>query len=211
MTRVYSLKFYFSIENNRNDTLDYSFNINIQSQETSNIVCCSVNTVTYHVFTLPFEFIKLVSIGNIFPNIVFNNVIELWIHDIVPFQYEFFLRITQSFPLLQRLFVTDLTSLSYQRKKSPNNIQADQIVKYPHLILLDIKGLNNDCIEQFLNETKTYLPCLTILRVSYEQLQITTEDFTREVTRKNCANVRRLITGREIVGSKDYHNYFPLL
>ncbi|CAF1208313.1 unnamed protein product [Adineta steineri] len=211
MTRVYSLKFYFSIENNRNDTLDYSFNINIQSQETSNIVCYSVKTVTYHVFTLPFEFIKLVSIGNIFPNIVFNNVIELWIHDIIPFQHEFFLRITQSFPLLQHLFVTDLTSLSYKRKKSPNNIQADQIVKYPHLILLDIKGLNNDCIEQFLNETKTYLPCLTILRVSYEQLQITTEDFTREVTRKNCANVRRLITEREIVSSKNYHHYFPLL
>ncbi|CAF4281013.1 unnamed protein product, partial [Adineta steineri] len=122
----------------------------------------------------------IVSIGNIFPNIVFNNVIELWIHDIIPFQHEFFLRITQSFPLLQHLFITDLTSLSYKRKKSPNNIQADQIVKYPHLILLDITGLNNDYIEQFLNETKTYLPCLTILCVSYEQLQITTEDFTRE-------------------------------
>ena len=67
-------------------------------------------------------------------------------------------------------------------------------------------------VEQFLNETKTHLPCLTELNLSkYEDLRIVTNDFTRKETRRNCANVRRLITGYEIVGSKDYHAYFPLM
>jgi hypothetical protein len=185
--------------------------MNIGYQELSNIVCFTVNTAVYHIFTLPFEFVKLISIGKVFPNIIFNNVIELWVHDDVSFEHEFFLRIAQAFPLLKSFYVSDGIPLSYNANKSSDNIQSHRIVDYSHLTSLDITRTGIDCIEQFLNETKTHLPRLTELRIIYEGLRIVTEDFTRETTRRNCANVTRLITGRQIVGSKDYHIYFPLL
>jgi hypothetical protein len=218
MSRLYSFKFYLSAVNNSDDLGHYLSNNDIKRnymkigcEEVSNIVCLAGNTSTYHIFTLPFEFIELMSIGNIFPNIIFNYVIELWVHDVVPFEHEFFLRIAQAFPLLKILSVSDFSPLSYNVKKSSDNIQSYQIVEYPHLTLLDVTRAGVNYIEQFLNETKTHLPSLAQLNVFYEKLRIITENFTREATRRNCARVTRLNTGRQIVGSKEYHIYFPLL
>jgi hypothetical protein len=59
--------------------------------------------------------------------------------------------------------------------------------------------------------TVKHLPCLTELTVLNEELRIITNNFTRESTRRNCANVKRLIFRKEIVGSKDFHIYFPSL
>ncbi|CAF4439699.1 unnamed protein product, partial [Rotaria magnacalcarata] len=216
--RLHSFKFYLSTEHNINDLVCYLSNndikqnyMNIGYQEVSNIVCFAVDRATYHIFTLPFEFMWLLSIGTIFPNIVFNNVIELSVHDVVPFEHKFFLRIAKAFPLLRNFYVSDLSSLSYNAKKSSDNILSYQIVEYPYLTLLDIARTNTTYVEQFLNETKTHLPSLAELRVGYDDLRIITEDFTREVTRRNCINVTRLITRRQIVGSKDFYIYFPLL
>ncbi|CAM4967806.1 unnamed protein product [Rotaria socialis] len=216
--RLHSFKFYLSTEHNINDLVCYLSNndikqnyMNIGYQEVSNIVCFTFDRATYHIFTLPFEFMWLLFIGTTFPNIVFNNVVELRVHDVVPFEHECFLRIAKAFPLLRKFYVSDLTSLSYNAKKSSDNILSYQIVEYPYLTLLDIGRTNTTYVEQFLNETKTHLPCLAELRVGYDDLRIITEDFTREVTRRNCINVTRLITRRQIVGSKDFYIYFPLL
>jgi hypothetical protein len=218
MSRLYSFKFYLSTEYKRDDLVRYLSNnnmkqnyMNIGYQEVSNIVCYNNDIGTYHIFTLPFEFAKLIVIGNIFPNIIFNNVIELWVEDIVPFKHEFFLRIAHAFPLLKTFIVCDCSPSRYNAKKSSDNIQTYQIVEYLHLTLLDITRVGIDCIEQFLNETRTHLPCLAELRIRYEDLRIVTKDFTREATRRNCANVTRLFSGRQIVGSKDYYIHFPLL
>jgi hypothetical protein len=43
--------------------------------------------------------------------------------------------------------------------------------------------MNIDYVEQFLLEIKSYLPCLTQLRVSYDEL-------TTVKTRRNCAKVK---------------------
>ncbi|CAF1672205.1 unnamed protein product, partial [Adineta ricciae] len=156
-----------------------------------------------------------VSIGNKFPNIIFNNVNELWVRDEVRFEHNFFLRIAQAFPLLKCLHVSDIERLRNDdddANKLSDNIQLHQIIVYPHLSFLSIDMEGTYYVEQFLNETKTHLPCLDHLSLSkYEDLRIVTNDFTREETRRNCANVRRLITENEIVGSKDYHTYFPLV
>jgi len=141
MSRLYSFKFYLSTENNRNDLVRYLSNndikqnyMNIGYQEVSNIVCFTIVTGTYHIFTLSFEFVKLISIGNIFPNIIFNNVTELWVQDMVPFEHEFFLRIAQAFPLLKSFYVSDCTPLSYNAKKSSDNIESLNIFISLHLI-----------------------------------------------------------------------------
>ncbi|CAF2141277.1 unnamed protein product [Rotaria magnacalcarata] len=218
LSRLHSFNFYLSTENNRNDLVRYLSNNNVKQnymntgyQEVSTIVSFSVNTARHHIFTLPFEFIKFLGIGNIFPNIVFKNVIELYVHDVVPFEHEFFLRIAQAFPMLKRFCISHLSRHSHNSKKSTDNIQSHQIVEYPHLTFLDITRVDNNYVEHLLNETKTHLPSLTELHVRYEDLRVATEDFTKELTRRNCANVTRLKTWREIVGSKDFYIYFPLL
>jgi hypothetical protein len=217
-SRLHSFKFYLSTENNRNDFVRYMSNnvikpndVNRGYQELANIISSIVDPVTYHVFTLPFEFVKLLFIGNIFPNILFNYVIELSVHDLVPFEHEFFLKIAKGFPLLKTFSIINITPQSHNAKKSFDSIHSYEIVEYPHLTSLDIARTDMTYTEQFLNENKTHLPCLTELSVSYKDLRIITDDFTRETTRANCVNIKRLITNEQFVGSKDYHICFPLL
>jgi hypothetical protein len=218
MQRLNSFNFYLSTENKSNDLVHYLSNndaqrtyMNIGYREVSSIVCFAVDIGVYHIFTLPFQFEELGFIGSIFPNIVFNYVIRLWVRDRIPFGHEFFLRLAQAVPLLENLHVTSLCTKSYDAKKSSDDVQSYQIVEYPHLTSLDILRTDTHYIEQFIDESKTYLPCLTELTVLYEKLRIITNNFTRESTRHNCANVKRLIFRREIVGSKDFHTYFPSL
>ncbi|CAF5050278.1 unnamed protein product, partial [Rotaria magnacalcarata] len=145
MSRLHSFNFYLSTENNRNDLVRYLSNNNFKQnytntvyQEVSNIISFSACTAAHHVFTLPFEFIMLLDIGNMFPNTVFKNVIELRVHDVVPLEHEFFLRVAQAFPRLQRFYISDLSSESHNSKKSTDTVQPHQIVEYPHLTFLDI-------------------------------------------------------------------------
>jgi hypothetical protein len=65
--------------------------------------------------------------------------------------------------------------------------------------------------EEFLLETKTYLPCLTEFRVNYEQLKGVTENFTRNTTRRNCSQIKQLITEVTLTHSNELSLYFPLL
>ena len=210
-SRLHSFQFYRSTENNKNDLVGYLSNddikrnyMNTGCQEISNIVHFDVDRATYHIFTLPFNFDRLMWVGNRFPNILFNYVIYLSVHDTVQFEHEFFLRIAKAFPLL-KIFLFSMSN------NVTDNIPSHQIVEYPHLTSLDLRWTNISYIEQFLNETKTHLPCLTELKVRYKDLRIVTEDFMKESTRRNCVNVTRLITWRQIVGSKEYYTYFPLL
>jgi hypothetical protein len=219
MSRLTSFNFYLSTQNNKNDFVRYLSNnnikqncVNIGNQAILDFVQNVNHTSIYHIFTLPFQFTRLDFIGNIFPSNTFNYVTELAVYDEVPFEHEFFLRISKAFPNLRRLYVMNSRPLSYDTHISLDNaIQAYEIVEYRHLSFLDITRTSMFYVEEFLNETKTHLPSLIELKVRYEDLRIITQDFTRETTRLNCANVKRLVINRIIAGSKDYYSYFPLL
>ncbi len=156
MQRLNSFNFYLSTENKRNDLVHYLSNndaqrtyMNIGYREVSSIVCFAVDIGVYQVFTLPFQFEELEFIGNIFPNIVFDYVTRLWVRDEVPFGHEFFLRLAQAFPLLEKLHVNSLLT------KSSDDVQSYQLVEYPHLTSLDIMRTDTHYIEQFLDDSKT--------------------------------------------------------
>ena len=213
LSQLNSFKFYISVINNENHFVKYfsKKSQNMKYEPTSDILCCYNNEATYHLFTLPFEFIKMFTIGNRFPNIRFNNVIELWVIDVLPCEHDFFLRISRAFPLLKNFIVSDLKSVLNNDVHLSDNIRSHEMVKYPHLIGLDLTRAGVSCVDQLLNENKTHLPCLNQLRIFYETLRITTGNFTRGPTRRNCANITRLITNRQFAGTKDYYSYFPLL
>jgi len=215
-----SFSFYISTEeNNREDLVRYltknemkQTNLNIKYEQMSNIFSKSSIGSTYHVFTLPFEFSVLTSIGHQFPKIIFDSVIDLWISSDVSFEHEFFLRVAKYFPMLKHFYVMTLNSNFLNKNKSFDDTRRDEpIVEYPHLVLLDLTRTDVDVIDELLNENKTRLPRLNYLSVRYEDLRITTQDFTREATRRNCANVTKLITWRQIVGSQQFHLHFPSL
>jgi len=163
------------------------------------------------VFSLPFMFDHF-QIGLKFPCVIFAHVISLRVYDLVPFEHEFFLRITRSFPLLKDLHVSNSESqLHISSNLSSNDNQMHSIVEYPYLISLDLSDVHIDYVEQFLNETKTHLPRLTELIVNYNQLTIVIENFTRNATRLNCAKVKQLVIVKALAHSKDLYVYFPVL
>jgi hypothetical protein len=165
------------------------------------------------IFSLPFQFDYLKDLGNKFPNIVFSYVTYLLVQDIGPFEHEFFMRIARSFPLLKHLCIwnTESQVLDGRMTFSSDNCQLHSIIEYPHLTILDVQYAHSDYVEQFLNETKTFIPCLTKFAVFVDHLKAVTKDFTREETRRNCAKVKTIFTIDILVHSEDLCLYFPSL
>lgn len=166
-----------------------------------------------HAFSLPFKFHRLANITNNLPNIVFDCVTYLELSDTKAFKYAFFVRVTQCFPSLKYLSVRNLIPSFWILSVDPPPAHDNwcSIIEYPHLISLNICLVDVDYVENFLNHTKTHLPRLMELKVKYDQLETVTENFTRAVTRNNCANVKRLILEESAVDLKDIHHYFPSL
>ena len=167
--------------------------------------------VTCSIFSFPFEFDRLQNLGNQFPDIIFSYVTFLTVDDINPFKHEFFSRIARSFPLLKYLGIynDNPSVLNDGRPFSSDNCQLYSAIEYPHLYSLNVQIAHRAYVEQLLDETKTKLPCLTQLRVLFSNLKYVTKNFTREETRRNCANVKQLFMMDGSGDSSNFYRYFP--
>ncbi len=220
MPRLHSFTFYICACGNRADLFRYVPSQDIQRtvtyvrhQRMANIInYISSCTAIGSIFSLPFAFDRLEDIGNIFPDTVFNYVTYLLVQDVVPFNHEFFIRVARAFPLLNNFRVINIESQSAcDLNISSDGSQSYSIAEYPYLTSLDLRITAADYVEQFLNERKTYVPCLTELTICYDVLRSVTNNFTREETRRNCAKVNRLNMMGTFVHLKDFYFYFPLL
>ncbi len=164
------------------------------------------NTIC-HVYSLPFTFTRLEKITTHFPLIVFHTVTHLSAYDFVSFEHEFFMRISQAFPLLKCFSIEN----GRRQYGNCNDNPSYSVIQFTHLTSLDITRAHRDYIEQFLLETKTHLSCLTDLKVNYHDLKTVTMNFTRDATRHNCSKVNRLIVEESITFLKKVYQYFPLL
>jgi hypothetical protein len=165
-------------------------------------------TVACSIFSVPFTFDYLDDVGNIFPDIVCSYVTYLVIKDIDVFRHEFFIRIARSFPLLKYLRIFNIQS---QLLADRLTLSSYSMIEYSHLTTLDVADCHKDYLEQFVNETKAYVPRLTELTVCHRHLRTVTENFTRETTRRNCAKVKQLIIIYAEDNAKDHSHYFPSL
>ncbi|CAF3204414.1 unnamed protein product [Rotaria sp. Silwood2] len=221
MPRLHSFSFYISTYDDTADLFRYMPSQDIQ-RTTTNIghqrmtkiinystsrqaVCC--------VFSLPFVFDHFHEIGNIFPDVVFKYVTYMMVQDVVPFNHELFIRVARSFPLLGQLRILNLESQSACNVStlSSDDSQAYSVVKYPHLTSLDVVKANIDYLEEFLNETKASVPCLTRLIANYNDFKIVTKNFTQEETRRNCMKITQCIMMNSSPFAADYYHYFPSL
>ncbi|CAF1438546.1 unnamed protein product [Rotaria sp. Silwood1] len=221
MPQLYSFTFYICTYV---ETVDLSYKLssediqqtltNIGLQDVTNIVnyVCD-SRAACSIFSLPFQFDYLKDLGNKFPNIVFNYVTYLHVKDNDPFRHEFFVRIVRSFPLLKYLRIYNVrSSLPVDLMTfSSDNCQLYSTIEYLHLTILDLSCAHREYIEQFLNETKTYMPCLTELFVMVRDLTVVTKNFTRNETRRNCAKVKTLFILPPLLHVEGLYDYFPSL
>ncbi|CAF3801108.1 unnamed protein product [Rotaria sordida] len=167
---------------------------------------------TFHIYSLPFTFTRLKDITSQFPTIGFCTVTYLSASDVIPMEHEFFMRISRDFPMLKCFTLKNRhkQEIHHDELKSDKNASYS-IIEYSHLISLDLLNVHIDYVVQFLLETKTHIPHLTELKLNYNQLETVTMNFTRDVTRRNCAKVNRLIINDSRDFSKDIYQYFPSL
>ncbi len=158
-----------------------------------------------HIYSYPFTIGVYPNIANNFPGGLFICVSEISLFDEHPFEHEFFVHITESFPLLKRLTIQNEKP---QCAKSKNIYKNLLIIQYPHLENLHFKRTHGDYIEQFLIDTKTDLPSNVTLCSDYKFLKRLTHQFTRNPIRLNCGKMEYVCSERIIHFPKHFQNYF---
>lgn len=221
MARLLTFTFYFATQHSIARATDIGMlNSNVQQgfknmkygQVTSVVNLLAPDEVICHIYSFPFKFNVLQSVGKIIVNLVFNSVTHLELRDHNEYRYEFFVRLSRAFPFLQKLSVWNGMPPFWRREELHLRfIDWCSQVEYPYLISLDIKNVFPDYAEYFLNERKVCLPRLKELKISSRNLKKVTQNFTSDRTRCNCSKVNRLVVQGELISSKDVYNYFPSL
>ncbi|CAF1589247.1 unnamed protein product [Rotaria magnacalcarata] len=163
-----------------------------------------------HVYSCPFLMKYYEGITNNFPGGLYPYVSVVSLHDENPFEHEFFIRITQSFPFMEKLTLINRHAQNQKQPyKSVNDIQNLSIAKYSYLTELDIRQVHDNYIEEFLCNTKTYLQNDILLEVNFNSLERVTNNFTRDDTRINCGKINEIYLFSDVKYSKTLQNYFP--
>ncbi|CAF3331759.1 unnamed protein product [Rotaria sp. Silwood1] len=220
MPQLHAFTFYISTMIEFNDSFHLLVDNDLQQtftnigyyQTSSTVNYCRESKAICHVFSLPFTFNRLEMITNRFPTIIFHHVTYLQVFDKVQFKHKFFNRIAKAFSLLKYFTISSkLLSLIDFNKYEYDYIQSYPIIQFSHLISLNMMVQNPYYIEQFLLNTKTHLPRLIELKLSYSHLKNVTKNFTRDATRHNCANIKRLIFCDTCDFPTKFSYYFPFL
>ncbi len=154
-----------------------------------------------HIYSYPYIWKFYNNISNNFQGGLFTSVTEVSLYDEHPFELEFFLRITQSFPLMKKLVINN--------RKAQNNKQISSIIEYPNLTRLDLSDTHDDYVELFLFDTKISLPNNLHICIEYQSLQRVTDYFTRDTTRNNCEKLAVLYFHPINQIDERFNNYFP--
>ncbi|CAF3858185.1 unnamed protein product [Rotaria sp. Silwood1] len=140
---------------------------------------------------------------------ILKYVQDIYLFDRYPFEHEFFLQISQSFPFVKKINLRNYQPQNNKLYTESNKDNQDlPIIKYPHLTDLTLNLVNDDYVEQFLLNRRTCLPNTVELIIGYEQLKRVTHNFTRNTTRINCAKLSSLCMLADEI-PKYVKDYFP--
>ncbi|CAF3927415.1 unnamed protein product [Rotaria sordida] len=143
-----------------------------------------------HNYSYPYELKNYDKITNNFPGGLYQFVRIVSLYDEHSFEHEFFLRISQSFPYMEKLTVINRTQqINKQCRKSKNQNQKLSIIKYPNLIELDLHQTHKDYHRQFLFDIITCLPDNVYVCMDYRLTKKVTHNFRRNITRNNCSKI----------------------
>ena len=86
-----------------------------------------------HIYSLPYQFTTFHFLNNSFQGGTFDNVQSLMITDLCSFEHNFFKVISQSFPLLKKLYIMN-------EEPQKDKQQSTPLIIFTHLIYLDLHG-----------------------------------------------------------------------
>lgn len=165
------------------------------------------NIAQCHMYTYPCKMKYYHRLTNRFPGGLFKFVNDVLLFDERPFTYEVFRLIAEAFPFLQRLTIENRSKQKRKRSKKSKFITS---IQFPHMTHLDLAEAHMDYVELFLDHTKFSLLNSIELYVEYRSLQRVTQNFTRDTTRINCAQVKKLlICGQSNISTHLIKTYFP--
>jgi hypothetical protein len=145
-----------------------------------------------HFYTYPYSSQLTIyeNITNNFPGGIFRKVHRVSLFDERPFEHQFFFRISQSFPFMETLIISNRKAQkNKQFRKSSNQNQDLSIIKYSHLIVLDLRCAHKDYYKQFLFDDRSRLPKKISVYMDYRFAKKVTQNFTSNAARKNCAKI----------------------
>ncbi|CAF1532681.1 unnamed protein product [Rotaria sordida] len=148
------------------------------------------NLFHYHIYSYPYKWTFYDNITNNFPGGLYRCVREISLSDEHPFKHEFFCRITQSFPYLEKLRL--------------HNYEAQENDNLQSLIV------HETYIDEFLNHCKTCFLKNIHLTVDYNTLKRATNDFTKEETQFNRSKIILLrFLNNDVISVPILKRYFP--
>ena len=163
-----------------------------------------------HIYSNPYTMNSYHNIANHFPGGLFKSVRKISLYDEHPFEYQFFIKIAQAFPLIKELSLENRKAQKDKNyRESKDNSEDLPLIKYLHLTKLNLIEAHQDYLNLFLDHTITSLPNCISLGINYTSLTRVTHHFTNDRLRINCGNVIRLRIYSKCQISEDLKRYFP--
>lgn len=167
-----------------------------------------------HIYSLPYTMNRMDIYSSKFPGGLFPTVRHICVRNFGrSFEYDFFARISQAFPLLNKLEIFNTNEQKKKLTHTQNEYeQTSALIVFSHLKILSFLISHIDYVKQFLFDFNTRLPCLNTLHVEYEDLMIVTENCTNNAARANCSKLQHIISDlKPITYPPNFYLYFPLL
>lgn len=164
-----------------------------------------------HIYSYPYTINSFDRLTHSFPGGLFPYVTKVSLFDEHLFEHEFFIRIARSFPSLKTLIIDNELPANYKHCQQLNEDCRGtmQHIEYPNLTHLKLDANVDHYLELFLDDNRVCLSTYINLYVDYPRLQRVTHDFTRDLTRRNCAKVKSLLHIDRWNVPKHFHQYFP--
>lgn len=163
-----------------------------------------------HIYSHPYTLSSLSRLTNSFSGGLFPFVTKVSLFDDHLFEHEFFIRIAQSFPVLKILFIDNELPLNHKQYQQANeDCRNMPHIEYPNLTHLKLDANLDYYVELFLNADKVCLSTYINLSVCYSRLRRVTHNFTRGLTRRNCARVKCFLNIESWKVPEQFHEYFP--
>jgi hypothetical protein len=108
------------------------------------------------IYSLPYEFDYFFGLNNSFSSGIFHKVRYLKMSDTIPFEHQFFKLISQDFPFLEFLYISNKHS------------QKDKQYSSTLITFLDLKWAHVDYVELFLLEKNMHLSRWLNLSIQYK-------------------------------------------
>ncbi|CAF1149881.1 unnamed protein product [Adineta ricciae] len=155
-----------------------------------------------HIYSLPYNFEYYFNVDNSFSGGRFEKVRQLRMYDPFGFTFELFHRISQDFPCLEYLNITNGRAM----RVKPD--LCTSVITFPYLKFLNLREAHDDYGVFFLLKQYVHLPQLACLRVRQASLEKITKNFTSDPMTLNLSKVKDLNVGLWFAPLATFHMYF---